>query len=234
MDRSINEGVRHLHQLHIALREATDERERGPRVLKVKQQATAAKLTDLENQRARYKQLRVAADQKSMLHKGNETKIDQLKAKLNQAASNREFDAFRTQIAADTMANSVLEGEILDLIEKVDEAQLAIKKCETELAACKAEEERFAAAVAAADPGLAARVDDLKSQITQSEGVLPGDVVPLYRRLVQKNGDAAIAAVEDSICTSCYVKLPPQIAVSLRGGVITFCKTCGRLLYCCE
>ncbi len=46
-----------------------------------------------------------------------------MKAKLNAAQSNREYQAFRDQIAADEMANSVLADEILEGLEKIDELQ---------------------------------------------------------------------------------------------------------------
>src|SRR6185369_17849408 len=110
----------------------------------------------------------------------------------NAAASNREFDIIRSQIEADTVANSVLEDEILDALEKVDAAQVATHKLEEELAAAKAEETRFASDTTAAQPGLKTRLIELQATLTASESQLPAEVANKYGRLVQAYGADAM------------------------------------------
>ena len=67
--------------------------------------------------------MRVAADQKQLQLKAGEEKIKDLKRKLNAAASNREYQILKEQIAADDMAKSVLEDEIIEALEKIDQFQ---------------------------------------------------------------------------------------------------------------
>jgi len=110
-------------------------------------------------------------------------------------------------------------------------AQVAVKKLEAEVAACAAEEARFAAALDAAQPGLQTEIARLKQQLAQVESRLPADVVVTYQRLVLAHGAGALAPLEGDACGACYVKLPTQHAVQVRAGQITLCKTCGRLLY---
>src|SRR4029079_18114406 len=131
--------------------------------------AIQQKQADLEGQKQKHKALRMHADQKSLQLKSNEAKIRDLRVKRNQAASNREFDIIRAQMEADTVANSVLEDEILDSLEKVDASQIAAHKLEEELAAAKADESRFAAETTAAQPGLKARLVELQATLTASE-----------------------------------------------------------------
>ena len=131
-----------------------EEMERGPRQLKARQQAIAQKLADLETQRQKHKALRMSADQRSLQLKSNETKIGDLKVKLNQAASNREFDIIRAQMEADTVANSVLEDEILDALER--STPPAPSRAGNEVAQAKADESRFRRDSAAL-PGCQAR-----------------------------------------------------------------------------
>lgn len=224
-------GLTELHRLHLLSREVQDEMERGPRQLKARQQAIAQKLAELEAQKQKHKTLRMNADQRSLQLKSNEAKIGELKVKLNQASSNREFDIIRSQMEADTVANSVLEDEILDALEKVDVAHIAIKKLEEEVAHAKADEARVAAQISTALPGLQSRLTELEKAIASAESRLPEDIVVPYRRLVQAYGAAALAEVDGSTCTSCYVSLPPQMVMQVRDGHVMFCKTCGRLLY---
>ena len=140
MEKRAETGLAELHRLLLDSKEVQEQIERGPRQLKVRQQTISQKQAELDAQRQKHKTLRMSADQRSLQLKSNETKIADLKVKLNQAASNREFDIIRAQIEADTVANSVLEDEILDALEKVDAAQIDIKRLEEELARAKADE----------------------------------------------------------------------------------------------
>ena len=79
----------------------------------------------------------MAADQKQLQLKAGEEKIKDLKRKLNAAASNREYQILKEQIAADEMANSVLEDEILEALEKIDQFQAKIAEAEAALAAAR-------------------------------------------------------------------------------------------------
>jgi len=231
MDQHLGSTVAEIHRLHLQLREVQEQMERGPRLLKARQQATQQKQADLEAQKQKYKNLRVSADQKSLQLKTNEAKIGDLRGKLNQAASNREFDIIRAQIDADTMANSVLEDEILDTLEKVDACQIGVKQQEEAVVSAKADEARVAAETEKTLPGLQAKVAELNQALAAAESQLPADFVLQYRRLSQAYGAGALAEVEGNICGSCYVSLPPQLAVQVRAGQVVFCKTCGRLLY---
>jgi predicted nucleic acid-binding Zn-ribbon protein len=231
MEKRTETGLAELHRLLLDSKEVQEQIERGPRQLKARQQTIAQKQAELDAQRQKHKTLRMSADQRSLQLKSNETKIADLKVKLNQAASNREFDIIRAQIEADTVANSVLEDEILDALEKVDTAQIDIKRLEEELARAKADETRAAADISAAQPGLQSRLGELHKAIANAEARLPENVIVPYRRLAQAYGAAALAEVDGTTCTSCYVSLPLQMVVQVREGQALFCKTCGRLLY---
>ena len=121
-------GLKRLHELHLRLQELQQQLEHGPRQVKARQQILASKQAEIDAFKAELKQARMLADQKNLQLKTNESKIADLKAKLNQATSNREFDIIRSQIDADMMANSVLEDEILEVLEKVDQIQQKIEQ----------------------------------------------------------------------------------------------------------
>lgn len=231
MDNTLAKTVAEIHRLHLQLREIDEQVERGPRQLKIRQQSTQQKQAELEAQKQKHKALRVAADQRALQLKTNEVKISELRIKLNQAASNREFDIIRTQIDADTMANSVLEDEILDTLEKVDAAHISVKQLEVAVAAAQADEGRLTKEIEATLPGLQSQATQLRQALESAEADLPPEFISNYRRLSQAYGAGALAEVEGNICGSCYVSLPPQMAVQVRAGQVLFCKTCGRLIY---
>jgi hypothetical protein len=231
MERTGGVSVNELHKLYQQFQEVQDTLERGPRLHKGRQQATLQKQAELEAHKQKQKLLKMAADQKSLQLKTNEAKILDLKGKLNQASSNKEFEILKNQIAADTMSNSVLEDEILNSLEKVDEAQVQAAKIDKELISAKADEARIAQEVAAAAPGLQKQAAELQATIAEAEKRLPVEISALYRRLIQAHGAGAFAEVEGSTCTACYVSVPPQHLMVLKTGQVIMCKTCGKMQY---
>ena len=231
MVSSVNGDLRKLHALHRQLKEVQEQLDKGPRQVRARQQLTQQKQAELEAGRQRHTSLRMLADQKSLQLKSNDAKLSDLRAKLNQAASNREYQSFTGQINADEMSKSVLEDEILETLEKIDLAQKEVKRLEEELVTVKANEARIIAEVAAQEPTLKARIAELQVAVKAAEQFLPGDAAANYRRLVGAYGSEGMAEVVNSTCTSCYVSQTPQQLLQLRTGQILFCKTCGKLLY---
>lgn len=220
-----------LHRLHLALHEVQEQLTRGPRQVKAREQLVVQAETELTTKKEQFKQLRVTSDRKSLDLKTNEAKIADLRGKLNACSSNREFDIIKGQIEADTVANSVLQDEILELFETVDGAQTGIKEAEQKVARAKDELKRFTDQFAADSVGLKTKSEELLVQIKQLESGLGGDLAEKYRRLVDAHGAEAMAPCDAGICGNCRVQVTPQNKVRLNSGNVVFCTACGRMLY---
>ena len=227
-------GLAELHQIHIQLKQVQDKLAAGPKRMAAHRQLVEKRAAEADQFRGRLTELRMAADAKSLQLKSNEKQIDDLKAKLNAAASNREFDIIKSQIDADTMANSVLEDEILEILEQADAVRAKIAEVETQQTAATAELERVAAEVTAAEAGLREEAAVFEESLGVAERSLPGEVAVVYRRLVNAHGAGALAAVENKACTGCFALLAPNESVALNVGKYLFCRSCGRLLYRAE
>ena len=219
-----------LHRLHQQLREAQDDLARGPRQVQIRTVALERRQGELQALRDRLKQSKMQSDQKNLQLKTNESKLADLNNKLNQAASNREYEIITGQIAADKMSTSVLEDEILESLSKLDEIQVEIVAAEKAVKAAEIELQNAKADAQAREPGFKQREASLQAELTVAEKYIPSDIALQYRRIVQAYGAEALAAVENKVCTACYVQLTSQRIVELRSGKFMFC-TCGRLLY---
>ncbi len=226
----MNAGLRKLHALLTQLGEVRDELARGPRQVKAREALVEKAEVELETKREALKQAKASADRKALDLKTNEAKIADLQAKLNAASSNKEFDVIKGQIDADTVANSVLEDEILEVLETVDRLQIATGEGEQHVVLTREERDKRAQAVAAAESGLQSQVKELEAQVKEAEKILSGDAAANYRRLVEAHGADALAAVDGTICTNCYVAITPQMRVGLNSGKLIFCN-CSRLLF---
>jgi uncharacterized protein len=223
--------LRTLHRIHRQLSDLRDRLQRGPRQVAAAEANVQHRDELLTKTRAEAKQLRVAADQKQLQLKTGEEKVKELRRKLNAAASNREYQAFLEQIAADEMANSVLADEILEELDQIDVFQKTVGDAETGLAAARQKAEQARGEVAAHEPQLKADVERLEAELQQTEAELPNDIRELYQRIVRQKGEDALASVENQFCGGCNQQIPLNMLNRVMLGQPVFCKTCGRLLY---
>ncbi len=224
-------ALRELHRIHAEIQRVRTELERGPRQVRAKQRLAENKAAEIEQLRQRLLQARKSADEKGLQLKSNEAKLLTLQVKLNQATSNREFDAVKSQMDADRMANSVLEDEILEALDKIDSLKASIAAAEQDKAKVESEGKTFADRVAAAEGDLKADLARLEASLSVAEKIIPANLMPDYKRLVQAHGATALAPIENKACSNCMNVVTTQQSIDLRAGRFTFCRSCGRLQY---
>jgi len=227
-------GLRELHQLHVEHTGVLEQLEAGPRRVRAREALRVKKQVEADAERQVVTDLRKASDERTLQLKTNETRLIDLRSKLNAASSNKEFDIIKGQIDADLAANAVLEDEILELFERVDTAQTRMSEIETETQSAQTHHQQSVAEVEAAEPGLNQDREKLEQAISEAESILSQDVAERYQRLVRAHGPGAMAEVVEGSCTSCSIRLSQQLVVELSMGQIVSCNNCGRLLYLAE
>jgi len=224
-------ALRELHRIHQQLTDLRERLDRGPKQIKARQANVAQAEERLAKAQAELKASRVAADQKQLLLKSSEAKIIDLKAKLNAASSNREYQALKDQIAADQMAGSVLSDEILEALEKIDEQRKSIGQFEEQVVKAKEELTKVQNTIREHESSLKTDVARLETDLKEAEKGLPADFRQSYDRIVKARGEDALAKVEGDVCGGCYYQLTANQVSELTMSRAIFCKSCGRLLY---
>ena len=223
-----------LEELHALLRQLDDVREaldRGPRQIKVRTKrvadAEAAVTAAEEELTAR----RAAVNQRNLELKTRETKVSELKVKLNQASSNKEFDALKGQIAADETASGVLEDEVLEALDRQEAAERAVTEAKSSVETAKQELSDTQTRFESKAQELTSRAETLAELAASADELLPANLRGDFARLRKNMGPDSLAPVEDGICTGCHVQVTPQTKVQLNGGDVLFCRSCNRLMY---
>lgn len=220
-----------LHRILIQLSDLKERLERGPRQIKAREAACAKLEADLNQVKADQKAAKMTVDQKQLVLKSNEAKHRDLHAKLMAAQSNREFQALKDQIAADDMARSVLEDEILESMEKLDSFKKLIADAEATLARGKDDLAKAVKAVKDAEEGLLADVARCEAELRVVEKELPPDFIQAYERLARTRGAEALAVVDNNNCGGCNQMITANMQNSLLTGKVVPCQSCGRVLY---
>jgi predicted nucleic acid-binding Zn-ribbon protein len=232
------DNLRELHQLHQRAKGLRDRLTSGPKTLAARQQALVNRQAALETARKALQESKVHLKKNEHLLQSHQTKIDDLKVKLNQVKKNEEYKAIQNQIAHDKLALGRVEDDILNAYSEI-EAQTAA------LATQEAETKKFAGEIGT----LQAQIDDqsvsqksqleeLEQAIIEAESIIPEEARDRYKRTVKQRGADAMAAVDydpkskTGACSGCFVACTAQMMNELINKVsMTFCMTCGRVLY---
>jgi uncharacterized protein len=225
------EVLRRLHRIHEQLRDLNERLERGPRVSTAQANHLARLEAELTEAQAKAKELRIKTDEKQVLLKSGEANVERRRRQLREANDNREYQALLDQIAADQMANSVLEDEILESMEKLDRSAAKVKEAGQAVAKSREETSKIGREWQEEAPSIQADIDRLDAELRQVESDLPDDFRDLYRRLTRVKGGNALAAILGEFCGGCNQHVPLNLVNAVMLGKPVCCRSCGRLLY---
>ncbi|HLJ96764.1 MAG TPA: C4-type zinc ribbon domain-containing protein [Gemmataceae bacterium] len=223
--------LREIHRLRRHAKDLQAEIDRGPRLLKAQRTKVAKQEEALQGGHDTLKRLKMSSHDKEVQLKATLQQINKHENQLNEAGSKKEYDALKTEIAADKKKCQELEDEILGHMAEIEErtAQLpALEKAVQHAKAEYAEHEKNAQGRIA---GLTEQLNKALADIQQIESTLPSDIRPQYDRLVAARGEDAMAAVEHRTCMACYTEITAQSYNDLMLSQFVFCKNCGRALY---
>lgn len=229
------ESLRELHQLHQRAKALRDRLTSAPKILAARQAALAKREGDRDDARKALQDAKVHLKKREHSLQALEAKIDDLRVKLNQVKRNEEYKAIQNQIAHDQSAKGKLEDEILETLGAIETQAAALATREAEFKALEAGVAALQRQVESQAAGQKTQLQELETAIIEAEAIIPEDHRDRYRRVVKQHGADAMAFIESDACSGCYVSITAQMKNELINGEhITFCKTCGRLLYLAE
>ena len=222
---------RTLHRIHRQLTDLQGRLDRGPKLIAARKANLAAVQASVEAAKQEVTDAQLATHRKELQLKEREAHIETTQGKLNTASSNKEYQAFQEQIAADEQANSVLSDEILEMFDKVEELQQNVTGREADLAKGTAELSTMTEKIERERSSLETDVARLKVECKELESTLPADVRPDYDRVVGTRGEDGLAQVDDECCGNCNQVVNPQVINELLMERVVLCRSCGAFLY---
>jgi predicted nucleic acid-binding Zn-ribbon protein len=225
-----------LHVLHQRARALRDRLASGPRTLAARQLALANRQAELEQAK------KILHDSKLQLKKHEhsiqsvDTKIDDLKVKLNLVKKNDEYKALQNQIAHENAAKSKIEEEMLVTLETIEVKSAELGKLDADAKRSEAEVSALKLQIDEEAVSHNTQLQELETAIVEAEeSVIPPESRAQYRRIVLRYGADALAACEEASCRGCYTSLTKQMLNDLINNTAPcFCLSCGRLLYMTE
>ncbi len=161
-----------------------------------------------------------------------EEKIKKLQAQLYQLKSNKEYTAMEFEIRGLKADKSLLEEEILRLLDLVDQAKAKSVK-EKEL--LSGEEKKLKDEIEALKKMAAEINADLSTHEEKRHAYVPNVETRLlaqYEKILKNREGLALVPVKNDSCGGCHMELPPQAVheIKLQEKVMV-CESCARILY---
>ncbi len=223
--------IQRLHRINRQKSDLNAQLARGPMAVAGAKAKLKAAEDVLAAAREKLKRSKVEADAKQLQMKERENKIFDLGGKLNAAKENREYQALKDQIAADTQANLVLSDEILEILESIDQQEMDLKETAAQVDDVAKELEQVTKRMADKKIVLEADLVRVEAELVVAEGELEGDFLREYKRLITAKGEDCMAELEGNCCGGCYQSLTPQLLDRTKIGQPIICPSCGRMIY---
>lgn len=185
----------------------------------------AAAESGLEEMRSRHRSLEAEVADLSVKKKNNESRQLSIKNQNEYAALMKEAEFLASRIGE-------MEDEILDLLDRMEKAELEIGNLKMVVGE---EAAVYAKSAGEIEKDLGDSRDRLAELARRREAIvenLPADQLKRYEEIARVRAGLAVTAAADGLCLACRLGFPPQIFNDLqRNEKIMTCPNCNRLIY---
>ena len=190
------------------------------------------KKDDIEKKESSLKSIQMKIDSKELDLKGVEDGIGKFKVQLNQIKTNKEYTALKDEIKSKELDKSVLEDEVLEMMNELEETKDGIQKLKDELRNRETQLSEMIKAVEVDVKGIENKINEEDSRKISLIETLDDQSRYHFERLIKNKNGIAVAEVVNTACQSCYFAVSAQtINLLLSGKEIVLCNSCGRILF---
>ena len=212
--------------------------------LKAKLGNVDQRIADLDKQLLDFKQ--VIAEQQAVIDELNQKyrsyesdvrlNLDRIKkseAKLSSVKTNKEYQSSLKEIGDIKDKNSALEDEMIEFLDRIDEAENLLKSKLTDYNELKTRLKREKEIIAKETQEEKHQLQNLDEEWKAISANIDAALLETYHQVKMNQSNAVgIVAVIDAVCQGCHMNIPPQMYNELqRGDHLTKCPICQRLIY---
>jgi len=158
--------------------------------------------------------------------------IKKLQSKLYLLKTNKEYSAMLTEINGVKMDNSLLEEEIIKILEEQDDLK---KDLEKQQSIIKEEDKKFDEQKQKINnriKEIEVQTKDMESKRSNAIKEIDAKILSRYERIIKGKESLAIVKVENDSCQGCFMNVPPQVINEIKmNDKLIFCEMCARILY---
>jgi predicted nucleic acid-binding Zn-ribbon protein len=229
----IRDVLEQVHLIQTQLGDLNGRLRRGPVLLKT-QEGNIQKITaKLEQLQSKHHALLAEAKSKEQEVAAHDQTIAKRKSQLQEAKTNKEYQALLLQIQADEAVRNVLDDETLEAIDKAEKFAIHLPPVEAEVKKAQELYETTKQKVLSERPHIESEIAEYNKQLKVEEAKMPKEFRDVYDRLIRSvGGPNALAVVESQkYCGGCNHQIPVNSLAHILAKKPVTCSSCARLLY---
>jgi uncharacterized protein len=179
------------------------------------------------------KRLKIRRNEKEVDLQAKEEQVKKLQLQLYQVKDNKSYSALQSEIKSIEADNSIIEEEVLNLLDEVEEKEQQASKKKEELDQNKQQMDKRLAEIDKEASDLNEKINELKKEREKFLSLIEDSVLVLYEKILRNKRDSlAIVPIRGGSCQGCFITLVPQILNEAKiGNRIVTCQNCSRILY---
>ncbi|MBI5181624.1 MAG: hypothetical protein HZA06_01785 [Nitrospirae bacterium] len=221
-----------LQEIDTRIIELQKEKKRLPEIIDKKKGILKTIETAFEDIKASYDKLLKEKREKERAIEDEDAKVERLKSKTSEIKTNKEYQAFLTEIETAKKVKTALEDNLLIILEKIEDIKKEIQAKELKV---KEEERIFLAEEDKIKEDFRKLEEELKILLKEMEdksAKIGKDILKIYTQLLESKNGLAVAAVKNGFCLGCHMNIPPQTFAEIKKNIkIIQCFNCHRIHY---
>jgi len=164
-----------------------------------------------------------------------QSRIKRSREKLGSVKNNKEYQSILKEIEDMQLKNSLVEDEMIVILEQIETIEQAIYTKKTEKENIKSQTDTEKKRIQQEEIQNQERLARLETEIEKISRQVEPELLRRYRLVKDQTRGVAIAAVHHAVCQGCNLNIPSQMYNELqRYENLTMCPHCQRIIYWAE
>ncbi len=221
-----------LQEIDTELIQLKNRMEEAPRHLENLQN----ELKNLEEQKSHIEErVKLLSEQKKKLQNDIEQDSDKIKKRKNKlmmVSNTKEYHAMMREMDNLEKLNRFREEELNNLLEDLQTQQTKKEELNNEFQSLQDELATTQATLDSELQQIQERIQELEKDREKACADVPVPILSRYNFIKDRLHNPVIVSVRQSVCTGCFISIPPQSFVEIqKGEQILSCPNCQRLIY---
>ncbi len=221
-----------LQEKDIKIFELKENLTKLPKVIDDKNKQIADLKASFESKKAEYVRLNSLKKEKEALLATKEASIAKHTADLNTIKANDMYKNCLLEIEKAKADKSVVEDEILQLMEDIDKEIVNLKKYEEETKTKEAEINKEIAEAKQTIEKAKENIEVVQKERDEFAKTIDKNILSQYERIRESRNGQGIATIDGESCSGCNMVLRPQLIVqATKCKELVYCDNCSRILF---
>lgn len=196
-----------------------------------KQQLSTAK-KEFDNRKETYVKLNSLKKEKESLLVSKESLISKYTTDLNNVKSNDVYKSCLLEIEKAKADKSVIEDEILQLMEDIDKETVNLKQYEADLKKAESEINGEIKNIEDSSLNMRQEIEKMKTERDSFSKSININILSQYERIRENRNGIGLSLVDGDSCGACNMVIRPQlINQATKCKELVYCDNCSRILF---